>query len=225
MTPLDLERPPAQHPHAGQSIAASGTPLDSATAAVILLHGRGATASSILGLGEALAEDGLALLAPQAADRTWYPRPFIAPREQNEPQLTSALHTVHAVVEHVIEGGIPPERIALVGFSQGACLATEYASRVPRHYGAVVAFSGGLIGPMSEPQTREGDLAGTPVFLGCSDRDSHIPLERVNETTRVLRGMGAEVTEVIYPGLGHTINADELAHAERLIRALSSKAD
>jgi predicted esterase len=202
-------------------VVVSGTPLEQATAALVLVHGRGATADSIIGLGEALAPEGVAILAPQAADRTWYPRSFVAPREQNEPYLTSALHVVDELVAYLGEQGIAPERIALGGFSQGACLASEYASRAPQRYGALIAFSGGLIGPMTEPQEREGDLAGTPVFLGCSDVDPHIPLQRVHETKSVLEAMGAEVTEQIYPGMGHTINPDELAHAKRLLDALA----
>jgi predicted esterase len=197
-------------PHANAPVIAAGAPLDTAKAAMILVHGRGATAESMLPLAEAFGRDDIACLAPQATGSTWYPYSFLAPIEENEPWLSSALSLVGALVQRLGAEGFSPERIALAGFSQGACLSTEYAARNARRYSAVIGLSGGLIGPPGTPRAYPGSLGGTPVFLGCSDIDPHIPLERVQETTVVLRGMGGEVDERIYPGFGHSVNADEV---------------
>ena len=193
---------------------ATGRPLGEATAAVVMVHGRGATAESILELAREFGRPDLCYLAPQAAGSTWYPYSFMAPMRQNEPYLSSALERIGEVLELLEEEGIPPERTVLLGFSQGACLSLEYAARNARRYGGVVGLSGGLIGPAGTPrdyeEDNEGRLEGTPVFLGCSDRDPHIPRERVDETAEVMREMGAEVTERIYPAMGHTVNEDEI---------------
>ena len=209
-------------PHADQPVYSTGTPLDEATAVMILIHGRGATAQSILRLAGDVAPDGVACLAPQASHRTWYPQSFLAPIENNEPYLTSALNAVGALIRTVEEAGIARNRIVLLGFSQGACLACEYAARHPDRYGGIVGLSGGLIGPEDEPLSHDGDLEGTPAFLGCSDQDPHIPLERVQETAEVLREMGADVDRRIYPGMGHTTNDDELRAVREMLTTLVS---
>ena len=204
--------------HQSQSIAHTGQPLDQAQAALILLHGRGATAPSILLLAEELYHPVYAYLAPQAANNTWYPYTFLAPMQQNEPWLSSALARVGELVGQVEAAGIPAERIVLGGFSQGACLASEFMARNARRYGGLLAFSGGLIGPPGAPRAYAGSLAGTPVFLGCSDVDPHIPRARVEETAAVLEGLGAQVTMRLYPGMDHTINAEEINHARILLQ-------
>jgi phospholipase/carboxylesterase len=199
----------------------AGTQLDRARAAVVLLHGRGGMAEDILTLADALAVPDLAYLAPQAPGNTWYPLSFLAPIERNEPALSRALATVGAVVGTVAQqSGVPAERVVLVGFSQGGCLALEYAARNAQRYGGVVGLSAGLIGPPGSPREYPGSLAGTPVFLGCSDVDAHIPVWRVRESTQVLRGLGAEVTERIYPGMGHLISDDEIAHVRQVLKGV-----
>jgi predicted esterase len=199
-------------------MAGVGQPLDQAQAALILLHGRGATASSILLLAEEIYHPAYAYVAPQAANNTWYPFTFLAPMQQNEPWLSSALARVGEVVASVEAAGIPAERIVLAGFSQGACLASEFLARNARRYGGLIAFSGGLIGPPGTSRAYTGSLDGTPVFLGCSDVDAHIPKERVEETADVLERLGAQVTMRLYPGMGHTINGDEIDHARALLQ-------
>jgi len=208
-------------PHAGQLLRTAGPPLDSARAAVVLVHGRGTGAAGILPLLEVLPLDGVAWLAPEAAGGTWYPHRFIAPIEENEPWLTSALKRVAALADEIVGAGIPAERTALVGFSQGACLALEFAARNARRWGAVAALSGGLIGPPGTRFGYPGSLEGTPVLLGCSDIDDHIPLERVHETATALRTLGAEVDEQIYPGMGHTVNDDEIARLFAMLERLA----
>jgi len=201
----------AQGPHQNQPVRTAGASLDEASAAMILIHGRGATAESILMLADELDRPRVAYLAPQAAGYTWYPHSFMAPTQQNEPGLSSALDVIEDLVRHVEEAGIPPVRVMLLGFSQGACLATEFAARHPQRYGGVFGLSGGLIGPEGTTFDYEGSMDGTPVFLGCSDRDPHIPLQRVRETAAAFRELGAEVEERIYEGMGHTVNQDEMA--------------
>lgn len=185
-----------------------------------MIHGRGASAEDILSLADHLNTDGFVCLAPQAAGGTWYPYRFIEPVAKNEPYLSSALQAVDDVFAGLTEASLTPDRVILLGFSQGACLALEYAARHPRRYGGVAGFSGGLIGDGDKLRDYEGSLAGTPVFLGCSDVDPHIPVERVYASTSTLRGMGAQVEEAIYPGMGHTINLDELQHLQRMMDAL-----
>jgi predicted esterase len=177
---------------------------------MVMLHGRGATAESILTLVPALGVSDFAYLAPQAGGNSWWPQSFLAPIRSNEPGISSAMLVVEGVLARITAGGVPPERTVLLGFSQGACLAAEYAARHARRYGGVVALSGGLIGPEGTPRNYGGSLDGSPVFLGCSDIDSHIPAERVRLSASVLQRLGGAVTMRLYPGMGHTINDDEL---------------
>lgn len=200
----------------------AGAPLAQARGAAILLHGRGGSAEDILSLGAEFGLPDIAYVAPQAANHTWYPYSFLAPFAANEPHLSNALATVGATLEHVARAGITAERVALIGFSQGGCLALEYAARNAQRFGAVAGLSAGLIGPPGVPREYAGSLAGTPVFLGCSDVDGHIPLERVHESRDVLGALGAEVTERIYPGMGHTINEDEIGHVVKLLAGLKA---
>jgi predicted esterase len=190
---------------------------------MVMVHGRGATAESILELARELRHPEFAYLAPQAAGSTWYPYSFLAPMRLNEPGLSSGLARIGEVLARLEDEGIPPERTILLGFSQGACLTLEFAARHARRYGGIAGLSGGLIGPPGTPRVYEGSFAGTPVFLGCSDRDPHIPHERVDETAEVMREMGAEVTERIYPALGHTVNEDELESVRRMMAALGAR--
>lgn len=202
-------------------MATGGAPLQGARAAAILLHGRGSDAADMLGLAGEFGQNDIAYLAPEAERRTWYPYSFLAPLDQNEPHLSEALATVGAAFAHLAAQGFSPERVALIGFSQGGCLALEYAARNAKRYGAVAGLSSGLIGPPGTPRDYAGSLAGTPVFLGCSDVDGHVPLARVNESRDVLTRMGAAVTERIYPGMGHTVNADEVANVRTMLAGLS----
>jgi len=195
-----------------------GAPVASARRAAIFIHGRGASAEDILGIAPELGTDDVAYLAPQAAGHTWYPYSFLSPIAQNEPGLSSALGVIAELIGKLATDGHPPEHIVILGFSQGACLGLEFAARNARRYAAVVALSGGLIGPPETPRNYAGSMADTPVFLGCSDVDPHIPLERVHESAEVFRRMGARVDERIYPRMGHTINADELAAVRELVR-------
>ncbi|WP_089649707.1 alpha/beta hydrolase [Halobacterium hubeiense] len=206
-------------PHAGQPVESRGPALEDADSAVILLHGRGARAQGMLGFADDLPSEGTAFVAPQAARATWYPNSFLEPTEENEPWFNSALGLVNDVFEDVTEH-VPAERVALLGFSQGACLGSELLARNPREYGGFVAFSGGLHGPEGTTYDYDGDLDGTPVFLGCSDRDPHIPEERVHETRDAFEAMDADVTERIYEGMGHTVNQDELEHAADIVGGL-----
>ncbi len=204
-------------PHADQPVRTAGAPLAEARGAVVLLHGRGASAASILTLADALGRPDLAYLAPQAEGWTWYPHSFLAPIEANEPKLSAALAAVGRVVGRIEAAGVGRERIVLAGFSQGACLAAEFAARNAGRRGGVVALSGGLIGPDGTLRDYEGDFGGTPVFLGCADVDPHIPLARVQETAAVFERMGARVDVRIYAGLGHAVNEDEIAAFRALL--------
>lgn len=209
--------------HQNQPVLQSGAPLTRAKGAVIMLHGRGASAENILSLADVFAQPDFAYFAPQAAGHTWYPHSFLAPLEANEPYLSSALAAIGDVFDRLAAENFPAHRVALLGFSQGACLSLEYAARFPQRYGAVLALTGGLIGPEGTPRDYPGSLERTPVFIGCSDVDSHVPLARVKESTKVLSAMGAEVTERIYPGMGHTINDDEIAQVRRhLVKILDA---
>jgi phospholipase/carboxylesterase len=204
-------------PHAGQPVRAAGAPLDAAKVAVVMIHGRGASAESILTLAPALEEEGVAFVAPQAAGGTWYPYGFMSPMERNEPGITSAMHAIGRTLALVADAGIPRARTLLLGFSQGACLATEFAARYAERYAGVAGLSGGLIGPDGTPRNYAGSLDDTPVFLGCSDVDFHIPAERVRETAEVLRRLGGDVTMRLYEGMGHTVNEDEIAHVRAIL--------
>ncbi len=196
----------------------AGKPIEEAQFAMILMHGRGASAASILKLAEELYHPDFAYLAPQAAGQEWYPLPFLAPLEQNEPALSAALDVVAALLDQV--GGIPAEKVILGGFSQGACLAVEFAARHAQRLGGLLVFSGGLIGPPGTPRDYTGSLAGTPVLIGCGDADPHIPQERVEETAAVLTGLGGMVEKQLYPGMGHMINADEIERARLIVQAV-----
>jgi phospholipase/carboxylesterase len=207
-------------PHHEQTVLTAGEPLDSARAAMIMVHGRGARAEDILSLSPQLRQPGLAFLAPQAAGNVWYPNRFIAPISSNEPWLSSALSFIDRVLSQVSAAGIAADSVFLLGFSQGACLALEYAARNPRRYAGVIGLSGGLIGPDGEPRDYPGSLAATPVFLGCSDVDFHIPKERIEQTAITLKKMGAEVTKRLYPNMEHTVNEDEIAFVQGMIQAL-----
>lgn len=204
-------------PHSEQPVRHAGAPIEDARLAVIMLHGRGASASDMIGLSRQLTAADVAYLVPEASERTWYPYSFLAPIEQNEPSLSSALRLIARLVDDLHDQGFSSDRVALLGFSQGACLALEFAARHARRYAAIAALSGGLIGPPGTPRNYPGSLAGTPAFLGCSDVDAHIPLERVRESSAVLQAMGAAVDERIYPGMGHTVNQDELQAVNALL--------
>ena len=205
-------------PHAGQPVLAMGPKPEEARLALICVHGRGASAEDILGLAQELRLDDVAYLAPQASSQTWYPYSFLTPMEKNEPGITSGLGVIERLVALLADRGLPPDRVGLLGFSQGACLSLEYAARHARRYAAVIGLSGGLIGPPGTPRDYAGSLEGTPVFLGCSDIDPHIPLERVHESAEVFRRLGATIDERIYPRMAHTVNADELGATVQLLR-------
>lgn len=206
------------NPHAGQPVLSLGPHVKDARLALILVHGRGASAEDILGLAREFKQADVAYLAPQAADHTWYPHSFLSPIARNEPHLSSALGILGGLVASITAQGLPQERIGFLGFSQGACLSLEFAARHPGRYAAVIGLSGGLIGAPGTPRTYSGSAAGTYVFLGCSDVDPHIPLERVQETTGVFRRLGAVVDERIYRGMGHTVNHDEIDAVRLILR-------
>ncbi len=209
-------------PHQNQPVLMAGAPLDQAQAAMIMLHGRGVPAEDILYLSTTLDQPDFVYLAPQAAEYTWYPQRFLAPLSGNEPYLSSALSVIEELLAHLAAAGFGAERTMLLGFSQGACLALEFVARHARRYGGIAGLSGGLIGPPGTEWNYPGSLEGTPVFLGCSDVDSHIPKDRVLETASVLRGLGAQVTDRLYPGMGHTINQDELDSVKGIMSALDA---
>ncbi|HEV8411298.1 MAG TPA: hypothetical protein VGQ30_12375 [Gemmatimonadaceae bacterium] len=207
------------NPHAGQPVVHAGAPLEGAHAVTIMVHGRGAGPGDILSLAGLLDLPHVACLAPAAKGGTWYPNPFIAPRERNEPWLSSALGVLESLVADTIASGVPSQKIILLGFSQGACLSGEFSIRHPRRYGGVCMLSGGLIGA---PGTAWDDvtttaLADTPIFLGCSDIDAHIPKERVIESEAVFARLGARVQRILYPGMGHLVNDDEITHVQRIV--------
>lgn len=209
-------------PHQGQPVLAAGEPLITARAAMVMVHGRGATAESILELARELEYPGFAYIAPQAAGNSWYPYSFLAPIQRNEPGISSGMAVIAGILDTLRVAGVPDERTILLGFSQGACLSLEFAARHPRRFGGVAGLSGGLIGPDDTPRDYPGSLAGTPIFLGCSDADFHIPAERVRETADVLRRLGAEVTMRLYPGMGHTVNVDEMERVRGMMEGVMS---
>ncbi len=208
-------------PHQGQRVVAAGAPLEQARGAVVMVHGRGASPESILTLVQPLARPEFAYLAPAAAGGTWYPNGFMTPIPGNEPGITSGLRAIADVLGMLQVSGIPPERTVLLGFSQGACLSLEYAARNARRYGGVATLSGGLIGPDGTPRDYAGSLHGTPVFLGCSDVDFHIPRERVEFSAGVIAGLGGDVTLRLYPGMGHLVNEDEIAHVQAMLDGIA----
>jgi predicted esterase len=187
--------------------------------AALLVHGRGGSAEDILSLASEFRAEGVAYIAPQATGHSWYPYSFLAPLTQNEPGLSSGLRLLASIVDDLNAQGLSSDRIALLGFSQGACLALEFAARNARKYAFVGALSGALIGPDGTPRNYPGSFGGTPVFLGCSDIDPHIPPQRVHESAEVFRRMGGAVDERIYPRMGHTINRDELNAVDALLGA------
>jgi phospholipase/carboxylesterase len=201
-------------------ILSAGAPLHKAKAAVIMLHGRGASAQSMLAFANSFDAADFAFLAPQACGSTWYPFYFLAPLRENEPALSNALATVGNIVAQVTDSGLAPESQVLLGFSQGGCLALEYGARHARRYAGLIGLSAGLIGPAGTPRDYTGSFAKTPIFIGCSDTDFHIPLARVKESSSILRALDGDVTERIYPGLGHTINTDEIDHIKRMLATL-----
>lgn len=205
---------------AARVLQAGAEPIE-ARGAVILLHGRGATAAGILGLAGALERPDFFYLAPQAAGNTWYPFRFMVKRAENEPHLSSALGLIGRLVDQLASVDIPAERVVIAGFSQGACLASDFAARNPRRYGGIGVLSGGLIGETIEASDYPGSLADTPVFVGCSDIDGHIPLERVKQTSAVLGGMGAALTERIYPGMAHTVNDNEIEALQAMLDGIA----
>jgi predicted esterase len=205
-------------PHGAQPIVSAGTPLVQAVGAIILLHGRGGSAHDILGLGASIAPEGVALLAPEAAGHSWYPNSFLAPRSQNEPYLSSALARIATTVRAVIDAGFPPDKIALCGFSQGACLATEFVGRNPRRYAGLLAFTGALIGPLDEPLKLTGDLEGTTVLLSSGDPDPHVPWLRVQQSAELLTGIGATVITRRYAGRPHTVLQQEIQDGQLLLQ-------
>ncbi|NIG54822.1 alpha/beta hydrolase [Chitinophaga sp. Cy-1792] len=198
-------------------VIAAGKPVAEAEKALIMIHGRGATARDILTLAPHLNVSDYALLAPQATGNTWYPQSFLAPIEENEPWLSSALENLQQLTKEVIAAGIKKENIYFLGFSQGACLTMEFIARNADKYGGAVAFTGGLIGPAVNTANYKGNFEKMPVFIGSSDPDFHVPVTRVHETTKVLEDMGADVTTIVYPQMGHTISQNEINEVNRLI--------
>lgn len=209
-------------PHADQPVLAAGADLGLARAAMIMVHGRGASAEDILSLSDEFLDPSFAYVAPQAAGSVWYPRTFLSPIETNEPGITSGMSVLEGIESRMNEGGIPSKRIILLGFSQGACLVLEYAARHARRFGGVAGLSGGLIGPDGTARDYPGSLAGTPVILGCSVTDPHIPRARVELTARVLESMGAAVTLRLYPQPGHMVNEDEIELVRTMVSSVSA---
>jgi phospholipase/carboxylesterase len=200
-----------------KNIRTAGKELDSKNKVLILIHGRGGSAEDILTLASHLDVKDFTLLAPQAINHTWYPYSFLAPPVQNEPWLSSALALLNEMVQDLNNKGIPSEHIYFLGFSQGACLTLEFVTRHATKYGGVVAFTGGLIGDKIYPENYKGDFQQTPVFIGTSNPDPHVPVERVYATENILNSMGATVTAKVYNNMGHTINQDEIDNANRQV--------
>ena len=209
-------------PHRGEPVSTAGPSPEEGKGTLILIHGRGDSADGILSLYETFGLTELAAIAPDAAGHTWYPLSFLAPLDSNQPYLDSAIRKIESIVTELLSRDIPSERIAILGFSQGACLTTEFIARHPRQYGAAIALTGGLIGPPGTSRNYSGSLNNTPVFLGSSDPDPHVPFERVRETQTVLTRMGAKVELRRYPGMPHTINEDELNACRHLLREMVS---
>lgn len=209
------------HLHDTANTVRLGPALNQARGVVILIHGRGSSADDIIGLADAIGGEDLAFVAPQAPGHTWYPQRFLAPLAHNEPALSRALATVDALVREALDAGIPSERIAIAGFSQGACLALEYVARNPRRHAFVAALSGALIGP-TDTQRDCGDLERTPVLIGCAEHDAHIPLEHVEHSAAALSALNADVTKIVFPGAAHTVFAAEIDWLRRHAAALAS---
>ena len=207
----------ALDPHAAGKIYREGVPLEAANGAVILLHGRGRSAQDIISLAGPLGAERLAFLAPQATNSSWYPNSFLAQRESNEPWLSSALARVQSLVDLAVAAGIAREKIVIGGFSQGACLATEFVATHPLPYAGLIAWTGGLIGPLGADLSRPGNLAGMPVFQSSGDPDPHVPWSRVEESARILTAMGARVTTRRYPGKPHSVSREEIELASEVL--------
>ena len=221
---MDAHAAPELDPHHGQPIAAAGAPLGQAPATVIMVHGRNAGPANILDLVPRLGRPDLTYLAPTAAGRTWYPLSFMADVSRNEPHLTSALKSLEAVVAQAESAGVPRSRIVLLGFSQGACLTSEFAVRHASRFGALIIFTGGLIGPPGTGWDYPGHFSGTPVFFGSGDPDAHVPVSRVTESAEVFRRMGADVKMSIYPGRGHWVGDEEIEIARAMLDRLAPPA-
>ena len=205
--------------HLFENTVYAGADLSKARRAMILVHGRGDASDKMLLLANEIVDDpGMALIFPKATNNTWYPKSFMAPTLENQPWLDSALENMGKVVAHIKSQGIKEENIFFFGFSQGACLALDYASRNATKYAGVMVLSGGLIGPKIEQSNYSGDFAGTGIFIGCSDTDLHIPLQRLQESEAVAAEMGANVDMRIYPGMDHSINEDELRKVRSMIQ-------
>jgi predicted esterase len=217
---IDSESP-FEGPHQNQPVVTAGAPITETNAVMILIHGRGASAESMLTFAREFDRSDIHYRAVQAKGHTWYPRSFMGPKEMNEPGISSGLQAIHNQLTIVNEAGISTENIILLGFSQGACLTTEFAARHPQRYGGIVGLSGGLIGQDLNPDDYNGTLSGTPVFLGCSDCDPHIPKERVEQTEQVFDKLEATVTKRIYEGMGHTVNQDQISFVKGLLTELA----
>jgi phospholipase/carboxylesterase len=200
-----------------RNILEAGLRIEEAKNAIILIHGRGGDAREMVDLKEYLPLQDFAILAPQATNNTWYPYSFMAPASANEPWLSSAIDTVHGLIDEVISNGIPAEHIFLAGFSQGACLTLESAARKAQRYGGIIAFTGGLIGETIDPKNYQGDFAGTPILISSGDPDPHVPVSRVYESEAILKEMGAQLTVKLYPGRQHNITSLEVQEAATLI--------
>lgn len=200
-----------------KEIIKAGKSFDQAEKVLIMIHGRGGTAQDILSMAEYLNVSNFALVAPQAENNTWYPQSFLSPRAANEPSLSTALNTIKEAVLDLEKEGFSKEQIYFLGFSQGACLTLDYVAGNAARYGGVVAFTGGLIGEAVDHRNYHGDFDGTPIFIGSSDPDMHVPVSRVKESTTLLEGMGAQVTEIIYENMGHTISQAEITQVNKLI--------
>ena len=208
-------------PHAGQPLASAGAPLGKSPVVMILVHGRNALPANILSFVPAFGHPDITYLAPAAAGGTWYPLSFMAETEKNEPGISSGLWVLEQLVQHVVRAGVRKDRIVLLGFSQGACLTAQFAASHADRYGGVVLYSGGLIGPPATTWNYPGSFSRTPVFLGCSDVDAHVPKTRVDESAAVFQRMDATVTEQIYPGMGHLVNEEEIAFTRTLLDEIS----
>lgn len=206
------------NPHEGQPVATKGTPLGESRRAVVMLHGRGRDTEDILDLADRIGDDTLSYLAPAAEGASWYPQSFLEPLERNEPRLSGALEVIDALVRELRRKGYTTQDIFLAGFSQGACLAAEYAARNAARYGGLLIFTGGLIGPPGTEWEYKGSFGGTPVFLGTSDVDEFVPEPRVRETARVLQKMEADVTLRVYTGMEHLVNDDEILAAKNVLK-------
>jgi phospholipase/carboxylesterase len=200
-----------------RKIIKEGKDISEATKVLLMIHGRGGSAQDILSLASHLEVKDFALWAPQATNNTWYPYSFMAPPAQNEPWLSSALDLLKGIINEIMSNGIATENIYFLGFSQGACLTLEFVTRNAAQYGGVVAFTGGLIGDKIYPENYKGDFNGTPIFIGTSDPDPHVPVERVYATSNILKNMNASVTEKVYINMGHTINQDEINSANSIV--------